>query len=182
MIFKFTQKLNINKFKEFALEYKHNLAIGNIQFLIDVNQNNEPIKYKLQHTKDISSQYRLVSKLVFIDELNIIYAVIPYPIKEKYGNIILKDEEFLDSIFECIPESFILKNTNECGCTEYITSTLENIIQNTNQENLNKLKPMIFPQTHSLNELLDIAFYPAGTYILMPKNSTTDSKWATLKI
>lgn len=182
MIFKFNQKLNINKFREFALEYKHNLKNGDIQFFIDVNQNNEPIKYKLQHTEDISSQYRLVSKLVFIDDLNIIYAVIPYPVKEKYGNIIIKDEEFLDSIFECTPESFMLKNTNECECTEYITSTLENIIQNTNQENLNKLKPMIFPQTHTLDELVNLAFYPAGSYALIPKNRTTDSKWATLKI
>ena len=164
MISVLSDYLNKNKLKEKLLN--NNLEF---KFSIASKIRDNPKKHKLFQTEDIFSSNKYIGKLVFTDEYTEVYIIVPYLIKEKNAKKLIKDELFLNKLFADIPNKIILKYLNEDMYTEYISMSLNEIFQNINRENLNKFKPIVFPQIYDLESLVPTINCPNGSYTLVNK-------------
>lgn len=170
-MFNIRQKYEISKFKKNSLDFKNLLSNNIIQFFIDSNCTEELDDYTLINTDDLSSGQHFIGKLIYSDKISKVYVVIPSSIRTKYGYEVLKDIDFLEDIFSAIPSSFVLKHSNHDGSTEYATHTLTEIIRNIKQEDINKLKPMIFPKLYTLDDIVTLIDPDLGQYSLVAKKT-----------
>lgn len=128
-----------------------------------------PSLYELIQTEDIFSKYRYLGKLIYNDNVNCVYRVIPYPVKERIGEKIIKNERLIDELFENSLKKITLKYTTEENYTEYLSISLKDIFKEISPSNFNTCKPLIFPKIHSIEDFVPLMSCPNGDYSIVAK-------------
>lgn len=133
------------------------------------NTETTPSNYKLIQTEDIFSNYNYLGKLIYNDNLNCVYKIISYPVKQRIGEKLIKNSDLTDKLFENSLKKITLKYTTEERYTEYLSMNLADIFKEINTDNFNKCKPLIFPKIYNIEDFIPLMSCPNGCYSIVTK-------------
>lgn len=128
-----------------------------------------PSEYKLIQTEDIFSKYNYLGKLIYTDDLNCVYKIIPVPIKPRIGEKLIKNSDLTEKLFENPYKKITLKYTTEERYTEYLSMDLLDVFKEITTDNFNKYKPLIFPKIYNLEDFVPLMSCPNGSYSIVTK-------------
>lgn len=149
---------NLFKIKEDGLKYCVNLTFGN-----------SPSEYTLIETEDIFSKNKYLAKLVYSDSFTSIYTTIPYPLKERTGEKILKNKVLIKELFDNPDDRITIKYNTEDMYTEYLSIEVNEIFKKIGLDKLNKYKPLIFSKLYDIDDFIPLMECPNGNYVLVAK-------------
>lgn len=159
------------------LMQKNNTTLSNLRKTRNKNfkygvlsiENTSPLVHELLQTEDIFSNNKYLGKLVYKNNLNSVYRIIPYAIKKHTGERIIKNKKLIDELFESSSEKLTLKYTTIENYTEYISIDVEDIFKEICSSNINKCKELVFPKFYLIEDFIPLMNCPNGEYTLVAK-------------
>lgn len=159
-------KLLTNDFMRLPSKYTNYFKEGHMTLLFERNINGYGTHFKepIQLLKDTIQDKCYIGKVLYFDDMTLVYAVIPISIKERRGVKLVKKRKFVQSIFDFIPEKFVIKSTNSESYTEYETLSFQEIIKLLDYQDINKLKSTMFYEFHGIDKVVDLIKRPNTDY------------------